>query len=218
MSLIDRMAFLLSADAPFIFAYRNEHLITELAAAGKGVILLNSHMGNWEIAGSLLVDRIKTPLNAVMLDAERDEMRRIYRAAFEQRRFNTIPVTADGLETSLLSLQCLRRGELLSLAGDRVLDQQSEILEFLDGPARFARGPFALAALTGASIIPVFTFKTGPRHYVFEACKPIVFDTVQRSTRNEQIKDKMKEYVAVLEEAAREHPYQWYNFFEFWAL
>ena len=52
---------------------RQLHAMSE---EGKGGVLIGAHMGNWEIAGQLL-ERIKTPVNIVMLEAEHERIKRI---------------------------------------------------------------------------------------------------------------------------------------------
>lgn len=216
MSLVDRMAFLLRRKSPFFFQCIHEDYITGAIAHGSGVILLGAHTGNWEVAGNLLVDRIQTPVNVVMLDAEREELQSVYQPATNHRRIRVIPMSANGLDTVVQAMACLRRNEILAVLGDRILDQQNEKVPFFGFTASFPKGPFVLAALTGAPIVPVFALKTGLLSYTFTAFEPIIIKCDSQSDRDSAIIQAMKSYVSILEKVAREHPYQWFNFFKFW--
>jgi predicted LPLAT superfamily acyltransferase len=216
MSLIDKMAFLVSERSPFSFEYVREDDMTAVISQGKGTILLGAHLGNGEVAGNLFADRIRAPVNVVMLDAEREDLKAAYQPAMSRRRIAIIPMSGDGFDTVVQATNCLRRGEILVLTGDRTVGQEFERVPFLGEPAAFPRGPFVLAAVTGAPIIPVFAVKTGIRRYRFVAFDPIRVGPVQRDEREAAIRQAMQTYVANLEKMALEYPLQWYNYFDFW--
>ena len=218
MALIDRYTFLLQEKSPFKFTSHNEELIVEQAKKGQGVILLGAHMGNWELAGNLLKKRIDVPVHILMFDAESEEVKRAVRQATEKRNVNVIYVVPDAPDAMVEVVNALRRGEIVCMHGDRITgNQRSEKIQFLGKSARFPCGPFAIAALTGAPVIPFFAIKTGMQHYSFTAFDPIRIDNRDRKERENQIRDGVKQYASVLEKMTRTHPYQWYNFFDFWA-
>jgi len=214
-SLVDRFAFLLNRQSFFTYSCINETMIAEKAREKRGIILLGSHVGNWELAGNLLVDRIGVPINIVILDAEKESLKNVYKEALKNRRMNLIPLSDEGTDTMIAIINALKRGEIVSLMGDRSLQQKSRECTFLGKIAAFPAGPFIISALTGALIIPIFAFKTGLRHYTFQAFSPISI-TADRTHRDEEIDRAMKEYIAVLESQVQKHPSQWYNFYPFW--
>jgi predicted LPLAT superfamily acyltransferase len=216
MSLIDRFAFLIRRRSPFRYRCIGEDRIADAVAEGHGVILLSAHVGNWEIAGNLLHDRLGVPINVIMLDREREALQQIYREATDQRRFRAIAIVPDSPDAMVETVNRLRNGEVVCLLGDRLLDGRQERVPFLGGDASFPVGPFVLSALTGAPIVPVFTLKTGLLHYTFTA-----YDAIRvpgaRSHRDEAITESLESFVRLLETIVRSRPYQWYNFFDFWA-
>jgi predicted LPLAT superfamily acyltransferase len=217
MSLVDRFSFLLLDRSPFTYTCIHEDRIAQAAAAGKGVILLSAHVGNWEIAGNLLKDRLGVPINVMLLDAEREALQRIYRPALEQRRFRTIPFTPGSPDASVEMMARLRAGEIVCLLGDRLLEGRRERVGFLGAPAAFPVGAFALALASDAPVVPVFTIKTGLRHYTFSASEPIHIEAASRSHRDRALRDGLETFVGHLERMVRAHPYQWYNLYDFWA-
>ncbi len=218
MSMVDRFSFLLTDRSPFTYTCVHEDRIAEAAAAGKGVILLSAHVGNWEIAGNLLKDRLGIPINVVLLDAEREALQRVYRPALDQRRFRTIPFSAGSPDASVEMMTRLRDGEIVCMLGDRLLEGRRERVNFLGAPATLPMGAFALAWASGAPVVPVFTIKTGLRHYTFTAYEPFTIEATSRSQRNQAIRKGLDTFVKHFENVARAHPYQWYNFYDFWSV
>jgi predicted LPLAT superfamily acyltransferase len=136
--------------------------------------------------------------------------------ATANRRIAVIDADSEGAMIGILA--ALRRKEIVCIAGDRVLHRgQSTTADFLGAPALFSKGPFLVAAIAQVPLIPIFTLKTGPRQYRFQAWKPFLFDTVGKEGRDKAIGEAISAYAGILEKVVREHPEQWYNFYDFWS-
>jgi predicted LPLAT superfamily acyltransferase len=218
MSLIDRHAFLVGKQHLFSFDTIREDLIVSALAENRGAILLGSHIGNWELAGNLLSDRIKADIYYVMVDAEKDDVRSVSRQALNQRRIKPILVGQDGLELVLSVRNALKANGLVCMLGDRMTGRKGEPHSFLGGQVLFPTGPFVIAASTGAPIIPIVVTKRGLRTYVFKAYAPMRFDGVTVENRNKYVFTAMERYVGILEQIVKENPLQWFNFYDYWAL
>ncbi len=218
MALIDRVTFLVRKNPPFKYTYINEDYISNTLNLGKGVILLSAHIGNWDVAGNLLFDRLYKCINIIMLDNERRDIKSIYNSITEKRRFKTIEVSKDGMNMMISVRRALKNNEIVCFHGDRVFGSTGAILTLFGGDARFPDGPFRIAAITGAPIIPVFTMKTGMRHYTFIAYSPITFNNISDENRNNLIRQAMESYISVLEDVVRKYPYQWFNFHNVWKV
>jgi predicted LPLAT superfamily acyltransferase len=219
LNMIDGFAFLYAQKPPFEIQSEGEDLIAELLTQGKGLILLSAHFGSWEFAGNLLADRLGAGLKPVMLDNEKESLKRVYADALARRRFSAIPVGGDGIELMLSVRRALAANEIVGFMGDRVLGTEaSRSLPFLGRPARFPIGPFAIAAITGAPIVVAFTIKQSAWSYRHRVWGIIRFDGVTRANRETLILDAMRKYVGYLEDVARAHPHQWFNYYPFWDL
>src|SRR5262249_19831835 len=77
--------------------------------------------------------------------------------------------------TGLPILKALRRGEIvcMKLEGWGPLGGTATV-EFCGRPARFQLGPFAVARVARAPVVPVFVLRTGIRRYQFRV--PARFD------------------------------------------
>ena len=216
MSLLDRYVFLLKTKSPFSFTTVNEQAITAAVGEGKGVILLSAHLGNWEIAGNLLFDRIDVPINFTMVDAEKKEIKDVFEKAFVKRRVNIIPIGRESMAFIMGMHEALRKGEIVCMHGDRMFGTKGLKKEFLGGHVEFPTGPFAIAAATGAPIIPIFAVKKGFKIYEMKAYRPIIVSSDFPGDRNAMVSEGLEKYVKLLEQVVKENPYEWFNFYDFW--
>jgi predicted LPLAT superfamily acyltransferase len=219
-ALIDRFFFLLSSGSePFRYVSVNEDCIVNELSKGRGVILLGAHVGNWEIAGNLLQERVTTTVHFLMYNAESEAMKRAVEKAVRHRAVNIIYVTPEAPDSMIEMVNALRRGEVVCLHGDRVAgEMRHEHVEFLGRKAAFPIGPFVLSLLTGAPIIPFFAIKKGWRSYEFSASDPLSVACGNRTERKEVLRECLDRYVRVLEQKVRSYPEQWYNFYDFWEM
>jgi predicted LPLAT superfamily acyltransferase len=216
MSILDRYAFLSKSGSFFTMQIINEEAISQALSAGKGVILVGAHIGNWEIAGNLLQDRIQVPINYTMVDAEKPEISKAFGKAFDRRRATIIPINQDSMGLMLEILKALRGNEIVCMHGDRLFGGTGRTTQFLNRPVEFPIGPFAIAAATGAPVIPIFAVKKGLRTYEMKAFDPIEVTTTSERDKESCIGSALEQFVGILEQVSREHPYEWFNFYDFW--
>lgn len=195
--------------------------------SGKGTVLLISHLGNAQMLKGLATigesgtqrkmsittisdANVSAGFNALLMQVNKD-------SAFHLVNSNNI-----GPETILLLQERLEKGEVVVIAGDRVSanTDRSLKLNFLGKEADFPYGVFVLISLLNA---PTY-FVNGLRHStlslkteydMFVKKNPVSFDC-GRKERNERIVESAKNYAENLEKLTLTHPYQWYNFFDFW--
>ena len=212
-AIADRL--LLMAGREDAFTLEHEHLdwIRDAHGEGKGVILLSAHVGGFSLAGELLRD---VPLNIVVYDNEAESIRRFFSRHRTHRAPNVI-VVGKGPEASLEILHALRRGEIVAMLADRTLEGGGSLrVPFLGTPADFPTGPFLIAVLSGAPVVLAFSLKEGAAHQHFVARAPRTFGPVRREERERAIEAGVRWFARELEDVARRHPEQWYNFFAFW--
>jgi lauroyl/myristoyl acyltransferase len=193
-----------------------QHL-AEAKAAGRGAILLMSHVGRWEIGARLLAKRERDLFLLMGGEAPGGS-----RAGVDQdlrgAGLGVVTVRA-GQETDfniLRTSQTLRNGGTVSLAADRSLGPARMLeLPFLGHTVRIAAAPFALALSSGAPLLVVFAVKTGPWQYRFSCAPPVVLTSVGRADRQATMERAAAAYLAQLHDLIRTHPEQWHHFGEF---
>lgn len=183
---------------------------------GRGLILAIAHVGCWQVAMSAL-GFLEKPVSMLMHREDGDVDRQYFEHAGIACPYRVIDPRGY-LGGALEMLQVLKAGEVLCLMGDRVMGSQKNVLRlpFLGDPAPFPFSAFKLAASTGAPVVVLLSHKAGPREYVLEAgCVIRVPEGLGR--RDEEFRPHLEQFVDALEEHARRHPFQFFNFYDLWA-
>ncbi len=182
---------------------------------GRGALLVGAHYGSFE----LLRTMGRTQGGARVAMAMRAEHARKLQAtlaainpAAEQ------DVIALGQMQAMLQLRDkLDQGYLVGLLADRTLEAGDGVaLPFLGAPARFAQGPWRLAALLQRPVFFMAGVYLGGNRYRIHL-EPIAdFSGVARGARQAAIDAAMARYVQVLQTRVLDNPWNWFNFYDFW--
>jgi lauroyl/myristoyl acyltransferase len=187
--------------------------IARARAAGRRVMLLTAHLGNWEL-GSVLAGQAGLPRAVVYVrDAFADAER--YRSHL--RGFGDVVEIAIRPEERLAALPVLRafeQGRVVAVQGDRDFNDRGVACDFFGAPASFPLGPFLLARMTGAMLVPVFVAYAPDRRFEIEVGEPI--DVERTADREADARHALAQWLPVLEAAVRRWPTQWYTFYDFW--
>lgn len=187
--------------------------VARARAAGRRVVLLTAHLGNWEL-GSVLAGRIGLPLAVVYV---RDAFAEAERFRSRLRGFGDIEEIAIRPEERLAALPVLRafeQGRVVALQGDRDFNDRGVPGVFFGAPASFPLGPFLLARMTGALLMPVFIAYSSDRRFEIELGEPI--EVERTADREADARQALERWLPVLEAAVRRWPTQWYTFYDFW--
>jgi predicted LPLAT superfamily acyltransferase len=186
----------------------------------QGGILLMSHLGNWEMAATLLKKQ-KEDLQLLLYMGvkEKEGVERMQKD--DLRRSGVTIIGVDQADNSPFSavaaLGVLRSGGLVSMAGDIVwrTDQRQVRVTFLGHEAYLPEAPFIFALLSGAPLLVFFAFRTGQNSYSVHLSEPIAIEAKSRQERPRAIALAAQHYADFLEKALREHPFAWYHFDRF---
>jgi predicted LPLAT superfamily acyltransferase len=97
------------------------------------------------------------------------------------------------------------------MQGDRAVGGRGDMaVPFFGAPARFPLGPFLLARAVRAPILPAFCAMRPDRRYDVRLLEPIGVEPGREV-------GALTRWVMVLEQAVRERPEQWFNFFDCWS-
>lgn len=181
--------------------------------AGRGAVVVTGHIGSWDIAAKTLRAG-DVPVHLVMA-RESDAATQAFVEAARARSGVSVVLSDASVFSSLGLVRALRRNEIVAIQLDRAAGAGGvRMLPFLGTPAPFPSGPFVLARLAGAPVIPVFAPRLGRRHYRVHIGTPV---SVPHAARDPRLLDRvMLEVTAQLEEIVRRHPWQWFQFAPFW--
>jgi len=188
-------------------------VIAEALGEGRGLVVVTGHFGNWDIAAKTLRD-YNRPINLVMAQDINASTQEYVRAARERVGVRVI-FSDTSVFSSLNMIRALRQNEIVAIQLDRMLGAGgARLLPFLGALALFPSGPFALARLAGAPLVPVFIPRLGPRHYRVVIGEPA---DVPREARDPHVLDRvMLGIVRQFEAVVRRYPLQWFQFAPFW--
>jgi Kdo2-lipid IVA lauroyltransferase/acyltransferase len=171
-----------------------------------GVVSVTAHVGNWELAGRLLATHGARPTHVVVTADDAPALRRWVRRDGEGVRF--VPRAHPAIGVQLV--RALRRGDVVALQGDRAIGTRGDLpIPFFGRPAPFPIGPFVLARAAQVPVVPAFCLLGADGRYTIRVAPPIA---VERGREEEAART----WAAALEQVVREHPTQWFNFFDVW--
>ncbi len=213
----DRVYLLTGRLDPFDLEIHGETLVQEYLARGcGGVLLFGAHLGSFEITRAI-GRRSAIPL---AMAAHTRNARKINAAlaAIDPEAATGIVALGEDPFALLKVERLLAQGISVGMLADRTPRTQAcETVSFLGAPARFPTGPFRAAAVLGRPVILMVGLYLGANRYrvVFEPLAD--FTAVTRAARATAVRAAIERYAASLERHCREEPYNWFNFYDFWA-
>ena len=188
-------------------------LVGEALREGRGLVLVTGHFGNWDIAARTL-QAYGRPFNLVMA-REANATTSDYTHAIRARAGVRVIYSDSSVFSSLNMIRALRDNEVVAIQLDRTLGvDNTRLVPFFGAPAPFPSGPFVLARLAGAPLLPVFFPRLGTRHYAIRLGTRL---TLPREARDAQSLERaMRSVAAEFEDVIREFPWQWFQFAPFW--
>jgi KDO2-lipid IV(A) lauroyltransferase len=179
-------------------------------AAGRGVVCVTAHYGNWELLAARLV-RAGYPLNVIARTSNDPAIEKMMAAIRQRHGYRVI---ARSRQSARLSLECLRRNELLGILMDQPAKGRAPLVEFLGHPASTVIGPAVLARRTGAPLVPVFARRQEDGTHVAEFQAALEWERTHDDDRDVlAITTRLSQ---VIEAQVRRDPAQWFWIADRW--
>jgi lauroyl/myristoyl acyltransferase len=178
-------------------------------AEQRGVVVLTGHFGSWEVAARVLAG-LGRPVNMVTAHEQNPTVRDFMHSVRTRHGFKVI-YSDRSVFTGLPILQALRRHEVVGMQIEPWGPQPgSHEVTFCGRATRFQLGPFAVARVAQAPIVPVFALRTGIRRYEIRIIGR--FDPRTPAESVAALEASVRAYEAIV----REHPEQWLMFEDVW--
>jgi predicted LPLAT superfamily acyltransferase len=211
-TVLDRVYLLNDEADRFRITVHGEDIVTGILAAGGGCLLLGAHHGSFEVLR--LVGRRQPDLRVSL--AMYEETGRKIGAALNAINPHLAPVIIGlGTPAAMIEIRdCLEQGGFVGMLADRTLASDTPIrVPFLGDEAAFPTGPARLAALLRPPVVlMVGLFRGGNRYEIhFERL------TAPAGSGQAGIASLVAQYAERVEYYCRMAPYNWFNFFDFWA-
>jgi lauroyl/myristoyl acyltransferase len=211
-TLIDATAQRL-LQVPFTYEVEGHEFLDQLAVA-QGAIVLTAHMGNYNLGATVFVERFQREIRMVRAPEPDALTARHLDQSIEQSAAGAVKVdyTTEGAALSFDLLNALRRGEIISIQGDRVIGEATKSTAIMfNRHALLPTGPFVLALAAEVPIFPLFVIRAGYRRYKIVARAPIICVRSVRS-RDQSIATAMQQWADVLTQMISNDWRQWHAF------
>ncbi len=215
-TVLDRVYLLAGQFGRFDIEKQGLDALRRALADGKGCLLVGAHLGSFELLRTLAVGD-EMAVTAVMYQENATHITGVLNALNPEVTSRTIAPGA--VDTVLRIGERLAAGEIVAMLGDRCVsaDDKTVAARFFGRDAVFPQGPLLLAQSLG---VPVMLFagvyEGGARYTVrFEPlCEPYAGG---RAGRSAWVQESAQRYAGRLERLCRLSPYNWFNFYDFWA-
>ena len=199
-------------DQENLIRVENEAALMNAVNAGKGVILLGMHMGNWELitAYAKRSGLFMTAATANFPD------QRINQLMISQRKLENMEIMPRGTGMSSRKLfRCLKKKNILILIIDQDANVPSTWVPFFGIPSKTPVGASVFALKTGASVVSynVIRENDGTFRLKFETLG--IFGR-NHPTMEQDIYSVTRKINQHLEQRIRENPQQWAWFHRRW--
>ena len=182
-------------------------------AAGERILLMTAHLGNWEL-GAVMLGQADVPLAIIYVPDEFEQAEQFRSHMRTLSNVSEIPLPEDDRFASLAVLRAFGEGRVVALQGDRDFRDSGVELSFFGARTRFPTGPFHLARMTGAVLLP--TFIAYAPDLRFEVVHGETIRVARTADRDGDVRAAMERWIETLEGAVRRWPTQWYTFYDFW--
>jgi predicted LPLAT superfamily acyltransferase len=215
-TILDRAYFLAGRYGEFEVTMRADPDTQAMLRNRGGCILLGSHLGSFEALRARSVADGVPPVHMLMYVDNAGKVNSALRALAPGLESRIIPL---GSADSLLRVhECLARGEIVGILGDRAWRNERTLsCDFLGAPARFPLGPLLLAGLVQAPVVLCFGLYLGGRRYEIHLERFAERIALDRRDREGSVRPWVERYARRLEQHCRAAPYNWFNFYDFWA-
>ena len=216
--LLDRMIAGVTGRFPFCETDQQVRQCFDVAGANPhGCIVLTAHVGAWQV-GIAGLDQFDRPVNVVQLHNPADQGKHYFQHG-RGRPFNIID-SADPVGSMVEAAAALRRGEVVCLMGDRMhgtrQSGQGVDAAFMGGNIRIPASGYALASITGAELLMLFTVREKGVTRVFKAERLEVPAGLPR--RDVAVfQPYAQQFATAMEAVVERHPYQFFNFYDMWS-
>ncbi len=214
-TILDRVFFLSNRFASYDIQVHGMEIPHRLADAGRGAIMLGTHLGSFEVLRAMDKRYREVPFKILMYREQNQMMNEILEAI--DPKISTTVIDLGSPDSLLITRNYLEKGYFVGMLGDRVVkDEQSIECDFLGHPARLPLGPLQVAAMMGVPVVLFFGLYMGSKKYAihFELLAEKV--DMQRHQRAASLKPYLQQMMRRMEHYARLAPYNWFNFYDYW--
>jgi predicted LPLAT superfamily acyltransferase len=181
--------------------------IKKIISRKKGLIIMTAHIGNWQVMMRKLPD-FGAKINIVMQPEENQAVSDFLKLDHGKPYDLNIIDPEKGMETVLEIMQELSKGNIISIMGDRTINEKQTInLKLFSSDITLPKGPFLIANSAKAPIMMLLTNRKGPCSYVLETTELTIEDSIKG--KEARINALAEQYIKSIENFLTRNPYEW---------
>ncbi|RZA28216.1 MAG: acyltransferase [Lysobacteraceae bacterium] len=183
----------------------------------RGLLLFGSHLGSFEVLRVLARQRPDYKIRVVLDKTHNPALTEMLDALDPAIAAGVIDAGQDGPSIAMAIKQATDEGALVALLVDRARPGEPALqAPFLGSLAPFPTAPWLIASALKVPVVLAFGLYRGGNRYdlVFERFSDSV--AVPRQQRAQALLSLIGRYASRLEHHARNAPYNWFNFYDFW--
>ncbi len=215
-TILDRVFLLSGRSGLFAVEVHGAEIVRDRARRGQACILLGAHLGSFEVLRTFGATGAGLPIKILMYEDNARRVRAMARYLNPALAEEIIPI--GGIDSLLQVKAQLDQRTHIGILGDRVQPHDRVVYcQFLGHTAAFPAGPMLLAASAGVPVVLCLGLYAGANRYSIH-CE-LLAERIEfsRSRRLEDLQHWTQRYASRLEHYARLAPYNWFNFYDFWA-
>ena len=199
----------------FDIAIEGDSLLPSTLDQRGGALLMGAHLGSFEVLHA--VGRSQTGRDVAMA-MYADNARKINAAMAALNPRLTADIIPLGQVSAILEIRDrLEAGALVGILADRsTSNEPGEQLMFLGAPAVFPVSPFRVAAMLRCPVYFMAGLYLGGNRYRIVLENIADFSREPSADGPPPIRAAVQAYAAAVARHCRAHPYNWFNFFDFW--
>jgi len=188
--------------------------------SSHGKLIIGSHFGNLEYCRGFARRDRNIVLNVLIHDLHAARFARFMQSINPQTGFNVYQVTEIDVQMVLKLKAAIARGEIVVIAGDRIPvanEVRTTAVQFLGRSARLPIGPYILAQTLACPVYLLFAYRRNTQLTVaFEHFADAI--RIPRKARDDALRQLAQKFASRLEYHCLQAPYEWFNFYHFWAV
>ena len=215
-TVLDRVYFVDGQFSGFDIEVRGLDLLQRTLAKGRGCLLLGAHLGSFELLRTLALAH-GLSVSVVMYEDNAANITEVLNTRLDPAIRERI-IAPGGAGTMLQIAECLSRGELVGMLGDRPAGSEKTVTcRFFGHDAAFPQGPLRLALSLRAPVYLVAGLYEGGKRYVVHLEPLCEEPSADRAGQVAWVREWVQRYAERLEHFCRLAPYNWFNFYDFWS-
>lgn len=219
-SILDRFGFWAGKIDPEAIEWCGREHLDGLVEGGRGGVLVSAHLGSFDILRVLAHGDRRARVKVLLFASNARRINETFRSVSRDAATDIVALETVSVHTAMELREWVGGGGLLGVLGDRIsagARGRISYAPFLGRPAPFPQGPWILAALLQCPVVLIHGLRNehGGHTVHTEAFAERV--RLERGRREEMLTATVEHYASRLERLVCRYPYQWYNFYDFWA-